>query len=93
VVHEDRVVHRLDHARLLCRPGQALVVRLHLLAQQQTLPALHLRFFIRQFLPSRLHGKIGLPQRDERLARVRVLDGEITGVAGKPPIFDRTLRA
>jgi len=47
---------------------------------------------IRQLLPARLHRKIVLAQGDERFARVGILDDEITGVAGKRPIFHRTQR-
>ena len=48
--------------------------------------------FIGQFLPSRLHGKIRLTQRDEWFARVGVLNDEVAGVAGKRPIFHLALR-
>ena len=44
--------------------------------------------FIGQFLPSRLHGKIRLTQRDEWFARVGVLNDEVAGISGERPILD-----
>jgi hypothetical protein len=50
-------------------------------------------FVIRQLLPPRLDGKVTLPERDEGLAGIGVLDDEITGVPGKRPILDLALCA
>jgi hypothetical protein len=49
-------------------------------------------FVIRQLLPPRLDGKITLPECDEGLAWIGILDDEITGVPGKRPILDGPLR-
>ena len=92
VVHEDRVIHRLDHAGLLGRARQVLVVLLHLGPQQQPGLVLFQCLVIRQLLPTSLHGKITLTQRNNRLARVCVLDHQVAGVARKPPILDAPLR-
>ena len=54
-------------------------MQFHLLAQQQ--PPLLLGRLVRQFLPPGLNGEIRLPQCDNLLAWVGVLNHEVTGVA------------
>ena len=43
-------------------------------------------FLVVEFLPPCLDGEIGLALRDDFLGRVRVLNDEVTGVAGEPPV-------
>jgi len=45
------------------------------------------------FLPTRLHGEVGLREGDLRLAGVAVLGDEVAGVTRKGEIVDGTLRA
>ncbi len=66
---------------------------LHLGAKEQAHFVFLHRLVISHFLLPRLHGEISLPQRDERLAGIDVLDYEVAGVAGERPIFDLALRA
>lgn len=48
--------------------------------------ALFFGFLVVEFLPPCLDGEIGLALRDDFLGRVRVLNDEVTGVAGEPPV-------
>ncbi len=93
VIHEDGVVHRLDDACLLRHAREVFVVRLHLGTQQQARLVLFQRRLVRQLLPASLHGKIALPKRHQRFARVGVLDDEVAGVTRERPVLQFALRA
>jgi len=83
----------LNDARFFGRTSQMFVVFRHFLPEQEALLIFLKGFVIRQFLSPRLNGKVTLPQRDERFARIGVLNDEITGITGKFPVFNRTLCA
>ena len=93
VIHEDGIIHRLDNARLFGHTGQLFVVFCHLLPEQEALLVFLEGFTFGQLLPPRLDGKLGLPQRHQRLGRVGILDDEVAGITGKGPIFNLALCA
>ena len=93
MVHENGVVQRLNYTRFLGHPRQIFVVLFYLRPKQEARFILFDGLIIRQFLASRLHGKIGLPQCDKRFAWIGVLDDEITGIPGERPIFEFALCA
>ena len=79
VILKDGVVFGLDDARALGGVGQLDVMLAYLFAQQQ--PPLLLDALVRQFLPPRLDGEIGLAVRHDFLVGVGVLDGKVAGIA------------
>ena len=90
VIHEDGVFDRLHHTRLLGGSGEAIVMGLHFIAEQQPFLILLLAGFFLQLLLARLDGEVGLAQCDERLGWIGILNDKVTGVAGKQPVLDGT---
>ena len=91
VILEDGVVPRLDDPGPSRRVGKLGVVRPQLLTQPQA--PLRLVGLVAEFLPPSLYRKVRLPERHPRLARVRILNRQITSVPRQQRRLDRSLPA
>jgi hypothetical protein len=91
VILKDGVVYGFDDARILGRIGQLNVMAPNLFSQHN--PPFVLDALVRQFLPPRLDGEIGLIMRHNFLFKVGVLNSQVTGITGKKNGLDRPLPA